>query len=218
MDPPDFLFPNVDEFGIVQPLEAMSYPRALRLLRWCATLPWKQNQPALPAVNLTLRSLKTTMLSWGIQIADKAQISLEERQTQGHHRLHGASPSVKLYSRDDVFSQLSFREKLVVGVQNGFCFAILRHRGGQQPLREPEVGSLEAYTKELPIHGRKFFVSQRMQQVKELLILMQAPSNQQLNRWTARPHLPQTSGILKALVTNQNQNGLERIFPMIMAQ
>ena len=69
MDPPDFLLPNVDEFGVVQPLEAMTYPRALKLLRWCATLPWKQNQPALPAVNLTLHSLKTTMLSWGVQIA-----------------------------------------------------------------------------------------------------------------------------------------------------
>ena len=76
MDPPDFLLPNVDEFGVVEPLEAMTYPRALKLLRWCASLPWKQNQPVLPAVNLTLHSLKTTMLSWGVQIADKG-ISLE---------------------------------------------------------------------------------------------------------------------------------------------
>ena len=157
MDHPDFLLPNVDEFGVVQPLEAMSYPRALKLLRWCATLPWKQNQPALPAVNLTLHSLKTPMLSWGIQIADKAQISLEERQTQGHHRLHGASQSVKLYSPDDVFSQPSFQGKLIKGVQKGFRFAIPQHRGGQQPLREPEVGTLEAYKKDLPAREWKFF-------------------------------------------------------------
>ena len=157
MDPPDFLLPNVDEFGVVEPLEAMTYPRALKLLRWCASLPWKQNQPELPAVNLTLHSLKTTMLSWGVQIADTAKISLEERQTQGHHRLHGASQSVKLYSRDDVFSQLSFQEKLIKGVQNGFRFAIPQHRGGQRPLREPDVGVLEAFKKSLPNHKWMYF-------------------------------------------------------------
>ena len=97
------------------------------------------------------------MLSWGVQIADKVQISLEERQTRGHHRLHGASQSVKLYSRDDLFSQLSFQEKLIKGVQNGFRFAIPQHRGGQQPFREPEVGALEAYKKELPVHEWKIF-------------------------------------------------------------
>ncbi len=41
--------------------------------------------------------------------------------------------------------------------KKAFGFAIPQHRGGQQPLREPDVGVLEAYKKELPSHEWKFF-------------------------------------------------------------
>ena len=154
---PHFLLPAMDALGLVQPLQPMTYARALKLLRWSASLPWKSGSQPLPCLNLTLHSLKTTMLSWGAQIADSAKISLEERQTQGHHRLHGASQSVRLYGRDDVFSQLSFQAKLVKGVHEGFRFSIPQHRGSQQPVREPEISKLECFNKQLPEHEWKFF-------------------------------------------------------------
>ena len=114
---PDF-FPAMDSLGLEQPLQPMSYARALKLLRWCSRLPWKSVQQEFGG-NITLHSLKTTMLSWGTQVADSAKISLEERQTQGHHRLHGESQSVILYGRDD------FQAKLVKGVRMDFVLLFL---------------------------------------------------------------------------------------------
>ena len=135
-----FLIPSCDAGGPRLPLQPMSYAEALYWIRTFVHLPWKR-QPCDFAVNFTVRSLKSTALSWASQLPE---ISEEERQRQGHHR----GGSVKLYSRDDVSFQFRLQNKIIRAVQTGKRFLVPQHRGGQRPMIDPPF-ELERFQKEI---------------------------------------------------------------------
>ena len=136
MQVPDFLFPQLGQEGIALPWTPMSYADALFWIRKITALPWKQ-QPQ-ESSHWTAHSMKSTLLSWGAQLIASGTISQEERLLQGHHR-QGANRSLRVYSRDDVYGQLTFQSKLVEHVRRGGRFAVPQHRGAQHPLAEPSV-------------------------------------------------------------------------------
>ena len=78
----------------------MAYATALAHLRRCLV---KYTSLAVTeARQFTLHSLKTTLLTWGLQL----QVGVEERAAQGHHRLRNSSGCVEKYRRDDVLPAL----------------------------------------------------------------------------------------------------------------
>ena len=92
--------------------------------------PW--TKPALSPVsahNLTLHSLKVTLLSAAAQLRLPAQA----RQLQGHH-LGG---SVQLYSRDDTVDALWLQRQISLETRQGWRPMRPLQRGGQQPAPEP---------------------------------------------------------------------------------
>lgn len=145
---PDFLFPRMDSKGIQLPWRAMSYADMLYHLRRVSLLPWRSSQVNFP--NLTAHSMKTTLLTWGAQLAATGTVTTEERHIQGHHKQ--GNKSMRLYSRDDVFAQLQFQTKLINAVHRGVRFQVPQHRGAQKPMTEPAV-QMEFYRKDLPDHS-----------------------------------------------------------------
>ena len=150
---PDFLFCRVSDAGSFFPLEPMEYAEALYWIRRMSSLPWKSQ--TLPSNHWTAHSMKSTLLSWGSQLASSHNILPEERLLQGHHR-QSQSASLRTYSRDDVFAQLSFQTKLIAAVRQGARFRTAQHRGSQLPLQEPVV-SLEFFRKAASQEPWSFF-------------------------------------------------------------
>lgn len=150
----DFLLPMTDGNNFLTPLTPMSYTVALQWFRFFCTLPWKQSGPhsQIDPASYTLHSLKTTILSWSNQLAQKGLVTEEQRHLQGHHR----RGSMRLYSRDDTAGQLALQHTLITQVQHGFRFVTPLHRGSQQPLLEPTV-TLEKFSKPLATYVWKFF-------------------------------------------------------------
>lgn len=140
---PSSLLLSVDSSGEpLLPLQPMSYAAALRHLRHAISLPWKSSKPpevASPALNYTVHSLKTTMLSWAGQRPEVTQV---EKLCQGHHR----QSSSQLYSREDIIPALRAQMKIQFSVRAGGRFMTPLHRGAQHPMVEPEV-VLETFSK-----------------------------------------------------------------------
>ena len=120
MQVPDFLFPRLGQDGIALPWSPMSYADAHFWIRKVSALPWKQQTQA--SSHWTAHSMKSTLLSWGSQLIASGQISQEERLLQGHHR-QGANRSLRVYSRDDVYGQLTFQSKIIEHVRRGGRFS-----------------------------------------------------------------------------------------------
>ena len=135
----DFLVPRITldnaELVLTQPLEPMRYTDALFFLRTYVGIPWRLTVGScIEPNNYTIHGLKATLLSWSSQVSS---ISEEWRRQQGHHR--PVNPSVRLYSRDDVFPQLCLQRTLIQEIQTGFRPQSPLHRGGQQPATELAV-------------------------------------------------------------------------------
>ena len=103
-------------------------------------------------LNYTIHGLKATFLSWGPQLHGK--VSDDQQLQQGHHQ--DPRQSLRLYGRDSVWGALAFQKQVVREVQQGFRPQIAQHRGGQAPLKEPQV-SLEYFRKELPLYKFDWF-------------------------------------------------------------
>ena len=136
MPVPDFFFPQIGANGVQIPWAPMSYADALSQIRRLTALPWKADRQL--SGHWTAHSMKSTLLSWGAQLAADGKIQPEERLLQGHHR-QGGSTSLRIYSRDDVHGQLSFQKKIIDHVRKGGRFLTPQHRGSQPPLSEPSV-------------------------------------------------------------------------------
>lgn len=153
MLPPDFLFPKMTGMQIESPWSPMTYSEALFWIRHVCTIPWKA--PPFAVANVTAHSMKSTLLSWGAQLSADGIVSPEERMLQGHHRQSHAR-SLRLYSRDDVFGQLTFQQKLIQAVRSGTRFRVPQHRGAQTPMSEPSL-TMEYFRNELPSVDWKMF-------------------------------------------------------------
>jgi len=142
----DLLLPLVDDQGPVYPLVPMDYATALFYLRKFLGCPWRQRSDPLQdlKLNFTLHSLKATLLSWGPQLHEK--VTPEQRLSQGHHS--DPNSSLDTYSRDVVWTSLTYQRKMIHEVQNGWRPAIAQHRGSQAPMVEPLV-VLEKFVKPL---------------------------------------------------------------------
>jgi len=114
----DFLIPLVDEDGPCYPLEPVDYATSLYHLRRLLSCPWRQRSDLLQHIklNFTLHSLKATLLSLGPQLHE--QTTPEQRLSQRHH----ADPhsSLATYSRDAVWTALTYQRKLILQVQQGW--------------------------------------------------------------------------------------------------
>ncbi|CAL1144954.1 unnamed protein product [Cladocopium goreaui] len=123
----DFLLPLMDEDGPVYPLQPMDYATALFYLRKFLGCPWSQRPDPLQhlKLNFTLHSLKATLLSWGPQLHEK--VTPEQRLSQGHHS--DPNSSLDTYSRDVVWTSLTYQRKMIQEVQSGWRPAIAQHRG-----------------------------------------------------------------------------------------
>ena len=150
----DFLLPLVDDNGPVYPLQPMDYATALFYLRKFLGCPWRQRPDPLQhlKLNFTLHSLKATLLSWGPQLHEK--VTPEQRLSQGHHS--DPNSSLDTYSRDVVWTSLTYQRKMIQEVQGGWRPAIAQHRGSQAPMVEPMV-VLEKFVKDLPQFDFKWF-------------------------------------------------------------
>ena len=127
---PDFVIPTLNNYVDPSFSAPLSYTAALKALRWASQTPWAK--PALSpasAHNLTLHSLKVTLLSAAAQLRLPAQA----RQLQGHH-LGG---SVQLYSRDDTVDALWLQRQISLETRQGWRPMRPLQRGGQQPAPEP---------------------------------------------------------------------------------
>ena len=140
----DFLLPLVDDHGPVYPLTPMDYATELFYLRKFLGCPWRQRPDPLQhlKLNFTLHSLKATLLSWGPQLHEK--VTPEQRLSQGHHS--DPNSSLETYSRDVVWTSLTYQRKMIQEVQGGWRPAIAQHRGSQAPMVEPIV-VLEKFVK-----------------------------------------------------------------------
>lgn len=94
----DYLMPDVtDQDGVTTPIQPMSYATAMKWLRYCIRVPWKQQTGfRLDPSVFTIHSCKATVLSWSAQQAHL--LTEESRLQQGHHRI-GSKGSLRLYSR-----------------------------------------------------------------------------------------------------------------------
>ncbi|CAL1156897.1 unnamed protein product [Cladocopium goreaui] len=117
----------MDEDGPVYPLQPMDYATALFYLRKFLGCPWSQRPDPLQhlKLNFTLHSLKATLLSWGPQLHEK--VTPEQRLSQGHHS--DPNSSLDTYSRDVVWTSLTYQRKMIQEVQSGWRPAIAQHRG-----------------------------------------------------------------------------------------
>ncbi|CAL1142863.1 unnamed protein product [Cladocopium goreaui] len=142
----DFLLPLMDEDGPVYPLQPMDYATALFYLRKFLGCPWSQRPDPLQhlKLNFTLHSLKATLLSWGPQLHEK--VTPEQRLSQGHHS--DPNSSLDTYSRDVVWTSLTYQRKMIQEVQGGWRPAIAQHRG-----RMVIFYSFVGIPKGLPPHG-----------------------------------------------------------------
>lgn len=133
-------------------IEVLSYGAALKLLRESLKCPWRSSVSPLQdfAINFTLHSLKTTMLAWSVQVPGLTE---EQRMVQGHHR---GKTSLRIYSRDDVHSQLSLQRRILQHIQTGWRPILAQHRGAQLPMKEPPV-QLERFKKEAMTYDWKRF-------------------------------------------------------------
>ena len=145
VDTMDFLIPHCTVSDFVHPLTAMDYPTALYFLRYYLACPWRSGVNPMHGLdlNFTLHSLKATLLAWGPQLPD--EVSSEQRLQQGHHA--DPNSSLATYSRDAVWSALSYQRKLIAKIQGGWRPQIAQHRGSQIPLCEPPV-KLERFRKD----------------------------------------------------------------------
>lgn len=143
---PDFLFPKMSALQVESPWAPMSYPEALFWIRHVGTLPWKAPPLSLP--NVTAHSMKNRLLTWGAQLIAAGTVSQEERMLQGHHR-QGHSRSLRLYSRDDVFGQLTFQQKVIQAVHSGRGFQVPQQRGAHSPMVEPSL-DLDYFRTDVP--------------------------------------------------------------------
>ena len=105
----------------------LSYASALKTLRMLLFNWGGRSDPSV----YTLRSMKTTMLSWMSQVG----VPEELRAMQGHHR----QSSAQLYSRDDVFPELRAQKLWWEAFFRGFRPLTPQHRRGQRPLQEPAL-------------------------------------------------------------------------------
>ena len=128
----------------------VAYATALAHLRRCLV---KYTSLAVTeARQFTLHSLKTTLLTWGLQL----QVGVEERAAQGHHRLRNSSGCVEKCRRDDVLPALRCQRAVIRAVRSGWvpCTALARgavavaERDPRQLLLPlgPEHGLLESET------------------------------------------------------------------------
>ena len=128
---PDFLwFSTTPELKNLLELAPASYCTALLVLRW-ATLPWHPANPglsALEASQLTLHSMKSTVLAAAAQL----RLSKDIRLSQGHRR-----DSAALYSRNDTFDSLFAQRRLSLALSRGWRPQRSIARGGQAPIPEP---------------------------------------------------------------------------------
>ena len=142
----DYLMPDVvDQTGVALPIRPMSYATAMKWLRYCIRVPWKQQTGSRldPSV-FTIHSCKATVLSWSAQQAHL--LTEESRLQQGHHRI-GSKGSLRLYSRDDVHPALRLQGILRESILQGWRPTVPQHRGSQSALVEPTVGVIEQYSK-----------------------------------------------------------------------
>ena len=128
---PDFALPSFSPSNVLAcPIynAPLAYSQALAALRWAAQTPWAPS-PCLTeseASNLTLHSLKVTVLSAALQL----RLPEDDRRVQGHHKLS----STRLYGRDDT------RRSGCTATRPGSFSGQWRPqrpmaRGGQQPTR-----------------------------------------------------------------------------------
>lgn len=143
----DYLMPDVtDQDGVTTPIQPMSYATAMKWLRYCIRVPWKQQTGfRLDPSVFTIHSCKATVLSWSAQQAHL--LTEESRLQQGHHRI-GSKGSLRLYSRDDVHPALRLQSIIRESILTGWRPTVPQHRGSQSALVEPTVGVIEQYSKD----------------------------------------------------------------------
>ena len=102
---------------------------------------------ALQASNYTLHSLKTTGLTWALQL----DISLSQRRLWGHHRSldSGAMMACK-YSRDDVLPALRAQLTVLQNIRAGWVPLTPQSRGASPPVQETSLGLLRSLPKVPP--------------------------------------------------------------------
>ena len=130
----DFVLPAFSPSLLQQPpvyATPLAYGQALASIRWAAQTPWLPTPclTAPEASNLTLHSLKVTMLSAALQL----RLPEDDRRVQGHHRLN----STNLYGRDDTHQALWVRRRLSEALSKLWRPQRPMARGGQQPMAEP---------------------------------------------------------------------------------
>ena len=149
---PDFLFLNC---SLSQPqildIAPASYIRTLLHLRWATQSTAIMGQECLcpyESRDLTLHSMKTTMLAAAAQLA----LPREDRLAQGHHR-----DSARLYSQIDTYDSLRVQRRLATQLAHGWRPNRSMARGGGAPVPEPPFSvSSTAPIEHLPtmdLHG-----------------------------------------------------------------
>ena len=89
--------------------------------------------PANMAAAYALHSLKTTPLSWALQL----EVASDARRAWGHHRAkESGAAMVAKYSRDDVLPALRAQFHVIKAVRAGWTPWAPQARGGLQPLQE----------------------------------------------------------------------------------
>ena len=133
-------------------IQTLSYAAALNLLRHMLPCPWRSGESPLAGlqINFAMHSLKTTLLACAVQVPDLTE---EQRMLQGHHK---RNTSLRVYSRDEVFGQLSLQRHIISKVHQGWRPTLAQHRGSQLPMKEPDV-TLERFRKDQPPYEWKRF-------------------------------------------------------------
>ena len=89
--------------------------------------------PSAQASSYTLHSLKTTGLSWGLQL----DVDVHQRRLWGHHRsVDSGSKMVTKYSRDDVLPALRAQLRVLQAIRGGWVPLAPQSRGAQHPVAE----------------------------------------------------------------------------------
>ena len=112
----------------------MTYATMLAQLRRCLVEHILLSQEE--ATQFTLHSLKTTTLSWALQLG----ISIDLRAAQGHHKLPSAS--VQKYGRDDIWPQLACQKKILQAIARNWRPQTPLNRGLQSLPEIAEVNAL----------------------------------------------------------------------------